>query len=267
MESLVRLLAALAPAAWTAAAAAYLVLFVRQDAGALRWAPRLAWTAVALHAAAIASPGALGVCPMLVPSSVLSGMGLAIGSVHLVLEERAKNRAIGVFPAIAALLFALAAVAADPLRRPPPNVPHGTTAFHVLVAVLAYAGLFLAALFGTLYLAQRRAMKGHRFGLVWERLPALELLDEFSRRSLFAGVVFLTLTIAFGHVVRHVAPQQAGSYWEAKILATDLLWLAALVVAVLRRLDRLRPAPAARATVVLFLLSMVNLAVVEHQGL
>jgi ABC-type uncharacterized transport system permease subunit len=262
MESVVRLFSALVPSAWVAAAAAYLVLFVRQDAGAERWAPRLAWTAVAVHLAGLGAVGLLGVCPMLVPGSVVSGLGLAVGVVHLVLERRAKDRAIGVFPVAAAALFALAGAAADPTRRPDPSIPHATTALHVTGAILGYAGLLLAALFGALYLVQRRALKAKRFGLFWERLPSLELLDEFSSRSLAAGVVFLTFTIAFGHVVRRAAPQ-ADSYWDAKIVATNVLWLVALAVVVARRLNRIRPATSAFASVALLLLTLANLLVVD----
>jgi len=138
-----------------------------------------------------------------------------VGVVHLVLERRAKDRAIGIFPVAAAALFALAGAAADPTRRPDPSIPHGTTALHVTGAILGYAGLLLAALFGALYLVQRRALKAKKFGLFWDRLPSLELLDEFSSRSLVAGVVFLTFTIAFGHLVRRAAPQ-AESYWTRR---------------------------------------------------
>jgi ABC-type uncharacterized transport system permease subunit len=264
MESVVRLFAALAPAAWTAAAAAYLVLFVRQDAGAGRWAPRVAWIAAFVQLAAIASVGALGICPMLVPASAISALGLAVGVIYLLLERRAMTPSMGVFPASVAALLALAAAASDPLRRPAAGLPHGTTALHVTSAVLGYAGLLLAALFGALYLVQRRALKAHRFGLFWERLPSLELLDQFSRRSLFAAALFLTMTIGFGHVVRRAMGVPPGeSYWEASIVATNALWLASVVIAAARRIDRVRPAAAATASVVLFGMAMANLVVVD----
>ena len=110
-----------------------------------------------------------------------------------------------------------------------------------------------------------------RFGLFWERLPSLELLDAFSRRSLVAGVVFLTLTIGFGHLVRrslHVGE----SYWDAKVITTNVLWLVALLVVVARRLDKIRPATSAVAAVGLFVLTLANLLVVDlfsqvHRGL
>jgi len=270
VDAIVRMFAALTPAAWIAAAAAYLVAFVKDDAGALRWAPRIAWAAVGVHVAGLAAVGLRGVCPMIVPGSVVSGLGLAVGVIHLLLERRTKDRAIGIFPIGAAALFALAAAAADPLRRPDPSIPTGTTAVHVTSAVLGYAGLLLAALFGALYLVQRRALKSHRFGLFWERLPSLELLDQFSRRSLVAAVLFLTLTIGFGHVVRRTTAPD-GAYWDATVVATNAVWLACLVVVVARRLDKMRPAASAVAAVCLFVLAMADMLVVDvfsevHRG-
>lgn len=262
MDALIRLLAVAAPAAWTAAAVLYLFVFLREDAAAERWAPRVAWTAVAIHLLALASPGARGVCPMVLPASMLSGLGLAVGTVHLLVESRARDRAIGVFPITLAALITLASAAADPAHRPAEALPPSSTAVHVTGAILGYAGLLLAALFAALYLVQRHALKRHRFGLFWERLPSLELLDAFSRRSLVAGVVFLTLTIGFGHLLRR-SVLAGDSYWDAKIVATNLLWLAALVVVVARRFDRIRPATSAFASVALFLLTLANLLVVD----
>jgi len=262
MDAIVRLFAALTPAAWTAAAAAYLVVFVKDDAGARRWAPRLAWTAAAVHVASLVAVGLRGVCPMLVAGGVVSGLGLAVGVIHLLLERRADDRAIGVFPIAAAALFALAATAADPFRLPDPSIPRATTAVHVTSAVLGYAGLFLGALFGALYLVQRHALKRRRFGLFWERLPSLELLDQFSRRSLVAAVAFLTLTIGFGHAVRRAAAPGA-SYWQVEIVATNALWLACLVVVLARRAGKIRPAASAVGAVCLFAAAMLVMLVVE----
>jgi ABC-type transport system involved in cytochrome c biogenesis permease subunit len=114
-------------------------------------------------------------------------------------------------------------------------------------------------------------MKRHRFGLFWERLPSLELLDDFSRRSLVAGVVFLTLTILVGHAVRRAVPE-GGGYWVVEIVGTNLLWLVGAVVVAARRFGGIRPAAAASASVALFVLAMGNLVAIgmlssAHKGL
>ena len=117
-------------------------------------------------------------------------------------------------------------------------------------------------MFGTLHVLQFRALRARRFGLFWERLPSLELLDEFTSASVGVATLFLTGTIGLGHAVKAIA-DAGGSYWDAKVLATNLLWLFALTVTVGRRTKRLRAQPAAVLAIVLFLFALGNLLVVN----
>jgi len=264
MEALARGLVALAPAVWTAAAAAYLAVFLRQDPGAERWSRRLAWAGVVLHLAAAVVLAATGHAVLASTGGLLWGMGLTVAVVYLVLEARIGTRAIGVFPMALVALLAVAGAAAGDLFLPPPeNLPRVDVAVHVAAGVMSYAALLLAAVFGALYLAQRHALREHRFGLLWDRLPSLELLDEFSWRSLGAAAVFLTLLIGYGHVVNAQAALTS-TYWDAKILATNALWLVTLGVSVARWTNRLRPMAGAVAALGLFALAVGNKVVVER---
>ena len=78
------------------------------------------------------------------------------------------------------------------------------------------------------------------------------------------------MTISVGHLVRG-ATGRTETYWDAKIVATDLIWLACVVVVALRRLGRMRPATSAVSALVLFALALSNLLVVDifsevHRG-
>ncbi len=263
MDMPLHLLDALVPSAYTAAAAAYLLVFLREDAGAARWSRRLTWLAITLHLLVFLAPYWLTAKFALSAGSVLSGMGVAVAVVYLWLEGRMKTRAIGVFPIALSGLFAIVGSAAGfPTAPPPGDLPPVSTALHIACAIVGYAGLLLAALFGALYLVQRHALRARRFGLFWERLPSLELLDAFSSKSLLAGAAFLTVLIGVGHVLRRdVAPQE--SYFDAKIMATNLLWLGAVVVALGRSLHRLRPFASAVASLALFAFALGNMFVVD----
>lgn len=262
MESLARILQATVPAAWTAAAAAYLLVFRREDAAADRWCRRLAFLAVALSVALFASVGLAGRPMVASAGGVLLSMGLAVAGVHLFLEGRIGTRSIGIFPISVAVALSLCSAAADMLRLPTTDMPRWSTAAHVFGAVLAYSGLLLSALYGALFLLQRRALRQRTFGLLFDRLPSLELLDQFSWRSLLAAVVFLTLTIAFGHVVGR-APGLGFDYYDPKIMFTNLLWLGCLLLSTTRALKWVRPATAAWGTVILFAFSIGNMLVVD----
>lgn len=262
MEHLARLLQALAPAAWTAAAAAYLLVFRRDDRGADRWCRRLGFGAVVLQVLLFAAVGLAGRPMVASAGGVLASMGLCVAGVHLFLEGRIGTRSIGVFPMSIALLLSLGGAAADMLRMPTAALPKISTSVHVFGAVLAYSGLLLAALYGVLFLLQRWSLRSRRYGLLFERLPSLELLDQFSWRSLLAAVVFLTLTIAFGHVVGK-APGLGFDYYDPKIMFTNLIWLGCLLLTASRGFKWLRPATSAWGCVVLFTFAIGNMLIVD----
>jgi ABC-type uncharacterized transport system permease subunit len=262
MEHLARILQAMVPAAWMAAAAAYLLVFRRADPGADRWCRRLAFTAVGLQLLLFAAVGLAGRPMVASGGGVLASMGLAVAGVHLFLEGRIKTRAIGIFPVCIALGLSLGGAAADMLRMPAAAFPKWSTGVHVFGAVLAYSGLLLAALYGVLFLLQRWSLRSRRFGLLFERLPSLELLDQFSWRSLLAAVVFLTLTIAFGHVVGK-APGLAFDYYDPKIVFTNMLWLGSLLLTTSRGFRWLRPATSAWGCVILFTFAIGNMLIVD----
>lgn len=271
MEALVRALHALVPVLWTAAAAAYLVVFTRDDEGAARWAARLATAALLVHLGEFAATAAYGVPPLVQPGALVSGIGLAAALVYLVLERKIGRRTIGIFAVgTAAVLTTAGSAIGDPLVASRQDLPTLQTSVHVAAAILGYSALLLAATFGALLLAQQRALRGHSFGLFWERLPSVELLDAFTAGSIGAAALFLTATIGLGHVVRHAADRVAPYFHDAKIVYADALWALCVVVFVARKLHRMRPRSMAFASIVLFLVAMASPAVnrwsASHRG-
>ena len=273
MEALVRALHVLVPVLWTAAAAAYLVTFVRDDFGAACWGLRLVVLAIVLHAAEFAATASIGIPPMVQPGAIISGMGLATALIYLGLERRIGRATIGIFAiGMVAVLAVAGNASGDPFAVPPAGLPTGKTSLHVTAAIIGYSGLLLAATFGALLLAQQRALRRRSFGLFWERLPSVELLDAFTTGSLLAATIFLTVTIGLGHMTRHDSDRM-GPYWqEPKIVATNLLWLLTLLTFAARKTKRLRPPAAAVASLALLAIAMVNLTIVNriskvHEGL
>ncbi len=263
METFARALQAIVPVAWTATAAAYVVAFYRPSAVGERACARLAALAIAFHVALFAAVGLAGRPMVASAGGALASMGLAVAGVHLVLERRIGTRSIGVFPIMIAVVLTLAAASVDMLRWPTTDVPQWSTGLHVLGAVLAYSGLLLAAVYGALFLVQRDALRKRRFGLFFERLPSLELLDQFSWHSLVAAAVFLTFTIGLGHRVGRTDGLEF-PYHDPKVWFTNLIWLTCVVLVVGRRVRRVRPATSAWGCVVLFTLALGNMLIVDH---
>ncbi len=101
---------------------------------------------------------------------------------------------------------------------------------HVFPATFAYTALAFGATYGLLHLMGRRDLKQHRFGLLFDRLPPLDLLGKLSWYSLLGGFVFLSISILTGIVVAgkagDVAQSGALEYKVAlKIITGSLAWL------------------------------------------
>ena len=62
------------------------------------------------------------------------------------------------------------------------------------------AGLALAFTYGILWTLLYRNIKASRFGIVYDRLPALTILFRMQRRAVLFGWIALTVSIAIGFV-------------------------------------------------------------------
>lgn len=115
------------------------------------------------------------------------------------------------FLAISLLAHSHAPVAPDPARK-------GILfAYHVTVSLLGYAALTLSFVLAQLYLIQDKQIRRHRLGLLFSRLPALDVLARMHRTAVATGVGALGLGMVLGIVW---ARQHWASFLDPKLLAT-----------------------------------------------
>jgi len=83
----------------------------------------------------------------------------------------------------------------------------------------------LAGVLASAYLVQDRNLKHKRFGLVWERLPALETLDHLMGWQLGLGFLLLTGSILLG--ITQIWRNSGGGEWltDPKVGATAVTWI------------------------------------------
>ncbi len=133
------------------------------------------------------------------------------------------------------------------LMRTPAEVPEShplLLAAHVSLTVLSYAAFTLGFVTGVMYLLQERQLKSRRPGrLIW-LLPALEVMETVSARTITAGWIMLTAGIALGALGlwlgRATLPPDAHWYADPKILGTGLTWAAYTGIVVVQLLPRFR---------------------------
>lgn len=95
---------------------------------------------------------------------------------------------------------------------------------HVFTALTGYAGITFSAIYGLLYLLLYRQIKSQKFGLIFNRMPNLELLEYLSIVSALVGFVMLTIAIIIGIIWLPQAFTEP-SYFDPKLIATIVVWL------------------------------------------
>ena len=132
---------------------------------------------------------------------VLSVVALAIAAVYTVVEFASRDRRSGVFVILMAFLFQYSSTVflAAPGTVPPTEASESVWArLHVVPALVAYTAFGFACIYGLLYLLARRGLRHHSFGVLFDRLPPLDLLGHMMWLALVAGFIFMTAAIITG---------------------------------------------------------------------
>jgi ABC-type transport system involved in cytochrome c biogenesis permease subunit len=96
--------------------------------------------------------------------------------------------------------------------------------FHVSAALLGYTAISLSAVYGFLYLMLYHEIKSSRFGVIYSRLPNLEMLERMSSKAEVFGFIMLSVAIVVGIVWLPRAFEEF-SYWDPKLVGTIGIWV------------------------------------------
>ena len=221
----IRLLATLLPILYALVSLSYVLVFFRNDALARRVAPGALAGTLALHVVYLTL---LAVHQDRVPIATsfesLSALALAIGIVYLVQERRSGTPYTGfVFVPLVFACQLLASAFASPRVEVNPVLQSPLFGIHIGAALLGYAAFAASAIFGILYVLLYHSLKAHRFGLIYERLPSLEVLAAMNVRAAAFGLGCLTLAIVVGAWWSHgLYP----NFWQdPKLWLSVLAWV------------------------------------------
>src|SRR4029077_6375485 len=127
--------------------------------------------------------------------------GWMLGVAFLLLVLRHRERAIGPFliPFVI-LTTALGLVLPDSTSVPAEGTHGSLFALHVTLAILAYAAFTFSFVLSLLYLVQDRQLRHRRTGVLFARLPALEVISRLNRTSVTIGLSTLAGSVVLGLV-------------------------------------------------------------------
>ena len=96
--------------------------------------------------------------------------------------------------------------------------------FHVLSALIGYSAFSIAAVYGLLYLVQYNNLKSRITGIIFEKLPNLEHLEQLTRLSIVLGFILLTVAIIIGIIWLPVVIEDF-SVFDPKLVGSFLVWI------------------------------------------
>ncbi len=162
--------------------------------------------------------------PMASIFEVLSMVALSMAVVYFIIELWRRNKSTGLFvmPLIV-VLETVAFIGMKPVEKINPVLHNSYFGFHTGTVTLAYSAFFLSAVYGVMLLWFHRVLKKKKFGLIFERLPSLDILARMNRGATLIGFVFMTLAIGSG--VAWAVSTSFGELFNARILSTFVVWI------------------------------------------
>ena len=146
----------------------------------------------------------LGSVPYRTLGGSVSLFGWLLGIAYLVLLFRHRGeRAMGAFLIPMIVVATMAGLLLPEASSPGAAAPgtHGSVfALHVTLAILAYAAFTFSFVLSILYLIQDRQIRQRRTGLLFARLPALEVIGRMNRTSVTIGLASLVVSLVLGAV-------------------------------------------------------------------
>jgi ABC-type uncharacterized transport system permease subunit len=197
---------------YATAGALYLVHLSRGGEKLERWARLGLGTAVLLHVAFLASDFlSSGHAPAGNIQQTLGVLSLLISAGYLIQMRRWRLPGLGAFISPIALLFFLGAGLRESAPRMPLGLHRAVLYLHIGSSMLGTVLFALAFTVALGYLIQDRLLRSRRIGGLFNRLPALDVLDEMGLRLVTLGFPLFTLGIV------------AGSVWAVQLRAGALL--------------------------------------------
>jgi len=229
----------------------------RQSGGPLQGARILAGVAALLLIAVLVRRGMeLDKAPLVsrFDTHLLVSLLLVAAALGLDLLRSMPILTIGALPLALASLI-LAAATGEPQDPAAPFASTPVAGVHAVLILLSYVAFAVAFVTALLYLIEQRQLKAHGSPASLGLMPSLETSYRMTRRSVVAGVIFLTGGILCGYLY---AREKLTPGWrmDPKIIVTSAVWLGFLIVAVLGAVPSFKGRRTAVASALCFVISM-----------
>ncbi|MCF7841104.1 MAG: cytochrome c biogenesis protein [Candidatus Marinimicrobia bacterium] len=205
----------------------YIQYFSAKHSGTGKLASRLLLTGIVLHLAYLVSKGIFyQYFPITNSFESFSMIAFDVALIYYFIERLIREDKTGLFFLTIVFLFQIVSsmfIVNDGIHSELLSNP--MFGIHTSLTLLGLSALAVSALYGLMYWMLAKEIKGHRFGAIYEGLPALETLENMGRMASLAGLIMLGFGIFLGHLWAY---KILGYFFKAdpKIVITDIAWLA-----------------------------------------
>jgi len=162
--------------------------------------------------------------PITTVFEIMSIVSFAIAAAYAVIEFQTKAKNTGYFILILAFLFqTFSSLFIEDLYEVKPILRSNLLGIHVSSALLGLAAITISAVYAFLYLMLYHHIKSSRFGVIYTKLPNLEMLEKMSMLSIVIGFILFTIAIAVGLIWLPRAFDNF-SYFDPKLVGTVFIW-------------------------------------------
>lgn len=156
---------------------------------------------------------------------IFSVLAFSLSCAYFLLELFTDIRGTGLFIIILSFLFQLISSIFIPDSPEVKEVLRNRLlGLHVISALLGYSGITISAVYGLLYWMLYKEIKLNKFGLIFKRLPSLEILEDLSYYSAVIGFILLTIAIIIG-IIWLPSAFPNFTYFDPKLVGTGLIWI------------------------------------------
>ncbi|MGE5498624.1 MAG: inner membrane protein YpjD [Syntrophothermus sp.] len=156
---------------------------------------------------------------------IFTVLAFSISCSYFILELLTDIRGTGLFIIVFSIIFQLiSSLFIQDLLEVKEVLRNRMLGLHVMSALLGYSGITISAVYSVLFWVLYKEIKLNRFGLIFERLPSLEKLEQLSYYSIVIGFVLLSVAIIIG-VIWLPAAFPNFSYLDPKLIVTGAIWL------------------------------------------
>ncbi|MDX2129151.1 MAG: cytochrome c biogenesis protein CcsA [Chloroherpetonaceae bacterium] len=166
-----------------------------------------------------------GLPPIASTFQVMSLIALTLTITYALIETTSNIQQTGAFVLGVSLVFQIISSSLlDNQLSPDPALKNVLMQFHIINALLGYGAIAIAGIYSILYLLLLKQIQSNQYGLLFDRLPNLEIMERLSYTSVFFGFIFLTFAFAGGAWMIIQNQEKLSFFSDPKLIGTILVW-------------------------------------------